>query len=150
MKKLTQIFLCFILFTSYANALEFQLFHPCEKKIQIKSEILLNESENALNITLQQLKAHKIPHVTMAGGIKSIFELSEDKNLQIIDGKNFIAYGWCYSVNGQFPEIMPDQYMVVNTDVITWFLGSSHYRDGQWVTYCQPVHESENNFYCKE
>lgn len=138
------------LISGTSHALEFKLNHPCDQKLTINREIILNETESALNITLAQLKSHKISYQLIEGGIKSIFEFAENKNLEIIDPKNFIAYGWCYTVNGQFPEQMPDQYHLVNSDSLNWFLGSSQYSDGQWVSYCQPVHIQESSNYCKE
>ncbi len=140
----------FAVFNTKSQALEFKLFHPCESKLNITSEILLNESESALNITIANLKNHKINHQLLEGGIKSIYTLNSEKNLEIIDAKNFISYGWCYSVNGQLPESMPDQYHLVNNDSISWFLGSSEYSEGQWISYCRPVHLEENSKYCKE
>lgn len=144
------LFFTFIIFHTDSHALEFKLFHPCDSKLNITSEILLNDSESALNITIANLKTHKIHHQLLEGGIKSIYTLNDEKSLEIIDAKNFISYGWCYSVNGQIPESMPDQHHLVNNDSISWFLGSSHYSEGQWISYCRPVHLEENSNYCKE
>lgn len=139
--------ICITLINVSTLAMNYQIDHPCLEKKSLKGELILNEPTNALILTQSIAKANNSELEVLEGGIKGIFGEPKDKSLEIISDKSFTAYGWCYLVNGEFPTVMPKDYTLTNSDQINWFLGSSTYKDGQWIDYCIPVTKS-NTFIC--
>ncbi len=61
--------------------------------------------------------------------------------LEVLSDSQMRAYGWCFSINGEVPEIFADEISLVSAeDKIVWFFAFAHYLDGQWVAQCVPAH----------
>lgn len=71
-------------------------------------------------------------------GILSINGLG-NKTVVISDTK-LMAFGWCFSVNGNAPDLMPNNVFLNSPkDKILWFYAYSLYDSGTWVNQCVPV-----------
>lgn len=68
---------------------------------------------------------------------------------EIISDEEMYVYGWCYDVNGKFPEELMSTFKVSNSDTITWSYGFSHYLKGKWLTYCTPAYTRQWSKICK-
>jgi hypothetical protein len=50
------------------------------------------------------------------------------------------AYGWCFRLNGEVPELMANEVTDLReNDVIEWYYAYAHYRGGQWIAQCRPL-----------
>ena len=71
-----------------------------------------------------------------ASGIASIAGLGS--KLVVISDQEFKAYGWCFSLNGAAPDVMPDQAPVLNQDAhIVWYYAFARMKNGEWVSQCE-------------
>lgn len=69
--------------------------------------------------------------------VVSINQLEND--IELVSNTEIKAWGWCFSVNGQVPDVMGDQvHLKANSDVLRWFYGYAHYLNGEWVAQCVP------------
>lgn len=139
------------LITNKSQAITFEIQNPCEK-IPFASGNLQLQTSNALEITKLILHQYKIKNETSDNGILSIENfVSGDKKLEIISESKMRAYGWCFSINGSIPDLMPDQILLKSNEELKWFLAYSTYDNGQWIDYCKEVianHESQK-FICQ-
>ena len=72
------------------------------------------------------------------GGLVSINELGNDT--EVLSDTRMKAFGWCYSINGKTPGVMPDRIHLANqTDHLTWFYAYALYESGNWVAQCVPA-----------
>ena len=86
-------------------------------------------------VSIQAFDQEKVSYQGGTYGIVKLFELGND--VVVISDTEMKAYGWCFSVNGVIPETMADQTIISGQDdVITWFYGYAHYKDGQWIAQC--------------
>lgn len=147
MKKIA--FLSLFLFSiNQSFALNYEINHPCKEKLSAKGQILINDVVDALTLTQSIAKNHNIKIEVVENGIKGFYDLPGTKNFEILNEVTFRAYGWCYAINTQFPEVMPKNYLLQDSDQINWFLGSSTYQNGEWLDYCTPVTKT-NSFVCE-
>ena len=139
MKKTLIIFTAFI--SVNCNSVELIIDHPCQNApiLTSTSEISSNE-ETIFSLTKELIQDNKIKADLGDNGIRSILDyVGENKSLQKINTHIFRAYGWCYTINGEIPDVMPDQIKIKNKDSIKWFLSYSTYDNDRWVDYCVPV-----------
>ena len=58
------------------------------------------------------------------------------------------AYGWCYEVDGIQPEVMPSGYLLKGSEKLVWFFAFSHYREGKFVSQCEPAYAVKSEKFC--
>lgn len=76
-----------------------------------------------------------IPYQGSAQGISQIFGIGSE--LEVISDTEMKAYGWCFSVDGVTPELMPDKVLIENSNsVIEWYYAYAHFQHGTWVGQC--------------
>lgn len=75
------------------------------------------------------------------GNESGVIRLAGLKNeIEVISDREMKAYGWCYSVNGNAPDVMPDAFLIESEkDAILWFYAYTLYLDGVWLNQCTPV-----------
>ncbi len=131
-------FILFLLSNTVAG--NFIIHHPCEKSPILNSNYSF-ESNNVLDLTKKLISKNSIPSELADNGVKSILNyVTGDDALEIISDTKMRAYGWCYSVNGISPDVMPDEFSIEQNDQVDWFLSYSTYDSGVWIDYCKPVH----------
>lgn len=86
--------------------------------------------------TVQVLDGAGAEYQGDASGIASIAGLGS--KLEVISDQEFKAYGWCFSLNGVAPDVMPDQAQVLNQDAhIVWYYAFARMKNGEWVSQCE-------------
>jgi hypothetical protein len=121
---------------------------PCGPELAASSERVATGDVGSLTVSV--LNDHDIPFVGSESGINSIFGTpTGDAAIEVIDDRSMRAYGWCYSVDGVVPDVMPDAYELTGTEAsIAWFFAYSSYEDGAWRRYCVPTHVERPAFVC--
>ncbi len=72
------------------------------------------------------------------GGVGSINQMSNQ--IEVISDTEMKAYGWCYQVDQQAPDVMPDAYPLQgNESVIDWFFVYAHMKNNKWLSMCTPA-----------
>lgn len=108
-----------------------------------KNGILLYQNEVTLELpthvgeaTVQAFNRDHVPYEGTVHGIKQIYDLKQD--IEIISDTEMKAYGWCFSIDGETPDTMPDQTAITNQNShIRWYYAYARYKDGDWVgTMC--------------
>ena len=144
----------------FANA---SLFHiPSQEIIRVLQELRMALVPDGIlfssnprgssvgSVTLEALTNLGVPFQGSEHGIHSIRNtVTGDDALEVISDREMRAYGWCYRLNGVEPDLFPDQVFVQSdADVIDWFFGFAHYKDGNWVTYCTPTQTIRPTYIC--
>lgn len=98
---------------------------------------------SAGEITVDLLKKNGIPFVGNTGGIRSILNTPYgDKATVIVNDRVMRVYGWCFSVDGVIPDVMPDKYYFVSQEAtMKWFFAYSLYDSGEWKEFCTPAYK---------
>ena len=134
--------------TSWAMTVSFT--KPCLSDISTSFYHPEKENLSVGQITLKALEELKIPYIGSEDGINSIFKSPVGLDaIEIISDREMYAYGWCYSVNGVEPEILPGRYGVRPGDEIVWWYGYAHYKDGRWISQCELSSFREDSDFCK-
>ncbi len=142
MKKFEWIVVVFLLLaTKQSVASQVVIDHPClDQPILEASDNLITSDETIFSLTKKLILGHKIESQLAQNGVISILNyLGPDQSLEIISETKLRAYGWCYSINGEIPDLMPDEIKIKTNDSIKWFLSFSTYDSGKWVDYCVPT-----------
>jgi hypothetical protein len=111
-----------------------------ELLLQKKSEV---QGGSVGTLSDQVLKAALSTHVLTEyqgseGGVSSINHLNGA--LEVLSDIEMNAYGWCYKVDGQAPDVMADQYLFTGHEsVVEWDYVYSHLIRDQWTSMCTPA-----------
>lgn len=124
---------------------------PCSEELWVNESLNTPNGTSVGDVTISALDSKNIPYTGDAGGISSIRgTVIGDKSLEVITDQEMKAYGWCYQLNGIDPDLMPDQVFIQSSnDVIRWYFGYAHYRDGKWISFCSPTSKERPNFICQ-
>lgn len=134
MKKLI---LCLLVCFS-ANAVELKFIGPCSDEFIMKTEVT-EEFANIGELTVATLSKWSIPFKGDASGLASAFEYGN--YMENVSATEIRAHGWCYSVDGEAPEVYPNEVVITpETKSIVWHYGFALFKDGQWITQCTPSH----------
>ena len=133
-------------FYSTSNATVFRVngFAPIlEKEIEIQAGQTVSE------VTLRELKIAKDQKAIVDFKADSLFlrviETSTDGKLDqkwtTQSESEVRAFGWCFAINDQVPDTLPDEYALTGTEKsITWFYSYASRIYGRWTTQCVPVY----------
>lgn len=110
------------------------------------------EYSNVGELTIETLKKFGIPFKGTYEGLNSAFETPVGKEaIEVISPDEMRAYGWCYSVDGEAPEVYPHEAFIgPETKSVVWHFGYARYFQGQWVTQCTPAYSVKPAFLCKD
>lgn len=140
MKYSLAFFLFLYLASGNAFALSFEVIGACSEQplLQAQGEFADRSVGQA---TIEILERNSIPFQGSEEGIHSIFNTPVGSAaIEIINNREMRAYGWCFAVDGIRPELMPDQVRLMGSEHLRWFYAFSHYKNGEWVSYCEPAH----------
>lgn len=140
MKYTLTFFIFLYLASGNAFALNFEIIGACSQ-----APLLQGQGEYADRsvgrATIEILERNSIPFQGSEEGINSIFNTPVGSAaIEIINAREMRAYGWCYELDGIRPELMPDQVRLTGVELLRWFYAFSHYKNGDWVSYCEPAH----------
>lgn len=134
----------------FAADITVQVLSPCDGTVA-HEKMQSIQHDNLGQATIYFLDQMQLSYSGNEYSITSILDTPTGMDAyEVISDTEMRAYGWCYSVNGESPELMPSQYMLEeNTDyVISWHYGFALYKDGQWITQCTPSWSVMPNFVC--
>ena len=144
--KISTLFLfCFSI-----SALNFSIVGPCSEKPVFNSQ--LNASNISIgNLTIKTLDTNKIQYIASDYGVSQILDspIGID-SMEIISDTKMRAHGWCYSVDGEIPELLMNEVQLDGSEKeVTWFMGYSTYigdintGEHEWVGQCEPSYKLE-------
>lgn len=135
--------------TALFIALQFEVVGPCSPK-PLFSKIVRTDAVSVGEATVKTFLQHNVPFQGNERGMNSIYETpTDDRTLEIISDREMRSYGWCYEVDGKGPEDFADEvYLTQKTRSIKWFYGFAHYKDGQWISQCEPAHKIKPRAIC--
>jgi hypothetical protein len=137
----------FVSFPSFA--LTYEIVGPCSEKPVYEGGVPAS-GMSAGKATLQILEKNRAPYRGTEAGIHSILNTPEgDEAIEVISDREMRAYGWCYEVDGTQPNVMPDQFRLKGSEHLKWFYAFSHYKNGQWLTYCEPAYTVKPKGLCR-
>jgi hypothetical protein len=151
MKKMNYYFL-FLLFISVKTyAVDVKIIKPCSEELAINSYYQIDESKTLGDVTVSLLESLKVPYQGTTAGINSILNTPIGlEAYDVISDSEMLAYGWCFSINGIAPELMPDQIDVYENDEIVWWYGYAQYKNGVWITQCTPSYFRLSSKFCQD
>ena len=137
-------------FVPCAHAAQVRVQNPCAENTWLNVTLSTVIGSSVGSVTLEALTNLGVPFQGSEHGIHSIRNtVTGDDALEVISDREMRAYGWCYRLNGVEPDLFPDQVFVQSdADVIDWFFGFAHYKDGNWVTYCTPTQTIRPTYIC--
>lgn len=107
-----------------------------QKKITKKYPNVGELTHTVLNDALKRMAINE--YVGSSGGVSSINQMGNQ--IEVISDREMNAFGWCYHVDAQAPDLMPDQYLLRGTEkTITWFYAYAHLKNDQWLSMCSPA-----------
>lgn len=135
---------------SWAQSLTIQ--GPCSAQPLHRYEVSEWNEQHVGAFTLQALHALNLNYEGNERGINSIDGSATGMDaLEILSESEMRAYGWCYRVNGLAPEQFPDEIMLTAiTDQVEWFFAFAHYKEGVWISQCEPAYLLKPNRFCAE
>lgn len=132
-------------------AVTIEVVGPCSSAPILQSKIeTVDLSLSIGKITVDYLTKSKIPFIGSEVGIASIDNSAiGDEAIEIVSDTEMRAYGWCYTINGERPELMPNElYLTNKTDTITWFYAYATYNTNGWTDYCTPANTLKSSKFC--
>lgn len=118
--------------TSRALTLEIQ-----QKKQDVLRFTLPDPAPNSIvgDVTVEEFRQLEIPFAGDASGILSIYGMGSD--LEVLNDRVLKAWGWCFAIDGQVGDKMPDQVQVpLGAKTLKWFYAYALYDSGTWTGYC--------------
>lgn len=101
-------------------------------------------------VTVAFLEARNLPYLGAEEGLNSILGTPVgDAAIEVVGDDEMRAYGWCYEVDGRQPDVMPHEVKLQGSERVRWFYAFSHYKGGEWITYCTPAHTVRPKNLCK-
>lgn len=132
-------------------AINFDVIGPCSKKPAYSGSFKTDISENVGKISMDIFEANNIPFIGNENGMHTIMGTKVgDEVIEIISETTMRVYGWCFSINGFIPDVLPSQtYVAKQNDYLSWFYAFSTYNRGVWTDYCAPANEIMPAQFCK-
>lgn len=135
-----------------AHAVSWEVIGPCSETPVYSGAMNLNSPPASVgDFSVQVFDANKIPYIGSEMGFNSIVNTPTDRNsIEIVSKTELRAYGWCYSVNGEFPEQMPHEAFFPNNEAkLIWFYAYSTIKNNQWQDdYCTPAYNIKAEQFC--
>lgn len=136
--------------SSTSFAITFAVVGPCSSSPQHKGSFKTDLSESVGKISIDIFDFNDIPYVGTENGMNSILNTPTDlDSMEVISETKMRAYGWCYSVNGEIPNVLPSAFFFKKqSDHLVWFYAFSTYDSGTWLDYCVPSYTVKAPQFC--
>lgn len=145
------VLLIFFIMSFLAHAGTVSFTKPCSNEIIHRYSKVSSERMSVAEFTLAALKFLNISHQGSLEGISSIYKTPTGlEAMDVINDHELRAYGWCYSINGYSPEVLPGEMAVENDDKVLWWYGYAQYLNGEWITQCTPSYSQRDSNFCKK
>lgn len=139
------------MFSVQSFALTWKVVGPCSKTPLYEGIFEADLNKSVGQISQELFDANKVPYVGMAGGFNSINNSPTGfEAIELVSENELRFYGWCYSVNGEVPSVMPSQIKPASqNDVLVWYYGYSTNKNRQWSSdYCAPGYQVKAEQFC--
>ena len=148
----TILLLISIFFSSPAFALTYEVIGACSEKPEFQGAYQLPKINQNVGLTSMEIfDRDKIPYIGAERGMNSILNTpTGEDSIEIISREEMYAYGWCFEVDGKQPEKMPDEVFLQGTEHLKWFYASSHYKRGEWLSFCDPAYFRKPKMVCEK
>lgn len=130
--------------SSYSFAIDIILNDPCKDEVKELISVQVLEPIQLKKLLYDLFDTYQVPYTGVENGINSLFGTPYGNSAFFMDDySNIRSYGWCYAINGVQPSVTIDNYAVDpnQVKVIEWTFGRAKMVNGEWITYCQPVHQ---------
>jgi hypothetical protein len=89
-------------------------------------------------LTIKMLDDYQVPYQGTEQGFNSILNSPTGLDaMVIISDSEMKTYGWCFEINGEIPEVYPNEVFINSiSDNVLWFWGFAHYKNGEWIVQC--------------
>jgi hypothetical protein len=147
-----RIIFLIVIFLNNANAgVSFVINDICTDQDLINTEVELKESTLG-KLTIELLNQFKVEYVGGDYGISSIKNSPKsDEALIVLSDYEMLAFGWCFKVDGEILEEMPDKVFIdTKTNSIQWYYGFAHYQKGEWISQCSMDRLLVKKIFCKK
>lgn len=132
-------FAFFFIFNTFAASISF--IGACDEEPVFNHEISNASGYSVGELTIETLDLFSVSYIGNVWGMNSIFDTPIGNDaLEVISDTEMLAYGWCYSVNGFESSLFPGEFVVEDGDEILWWFGYAHYKDGEWISQCEPAY----------
>lgn len=147
MSQMILFFALAVMMPVQATVLEF--IGPCSEK-PLFAEQVTGVYSNAGTLTVKTLEEKSIPFLGAEEGINSIFSTPVGLDaMEVISDNEMRAYGWCYNVDGEYPDVFANQVVVSSETLkVQWIFGYAYYLNGEWISQCEPSYKIKPQFLC--
>ena len=149
MKTFLSISIMLCSFSSHAAYID--VIGPCSKK-PLHSGVFITDTDDSVGkISVDFFESKKIQYVGSNEGMAQIANSPMGLDgMEVLSDTKMRAYGWCFSVNGVVPDVLPSKsYLGSQNDYISWFYAYSTYDQGVWLDYCVPSYQLKAEQFCK-
>ncbi len=135
-----------------ASAATLKIEDPCGGKPWLNVVVPHDEGLSAGAVTVSELEKNKIIFEGSEYGIVSIKNtVTSTEAMEILGPNEMRAYGWCYSFNGVEPNVYASDIQVdTPNDAIVWYFGFAHYKNGEWISMCEPTRLNKPAYICSK
>lgn len=141
----------FISFNVFSNQAEIEFIGICDEQPILKTVKSFEEGDNLGELSIKVLDLYEVDYQGNERGINTAFQTPfGDESLVVLSDTEMKAYGWCFSINGQVPEVYADQIILENGDKISWYYAFAHYKNGEWIAQCSPSWKNPLKRWCSK
>ncbi len=139
-----------VMLNSFAFAGSYEVVGPCSPKPVFQGSFSLSEAQSAGKTSVEIFEREKIPYIGSELGFNSILNTPTDKEaIEWLGPNELRAYGWCYEVDGFQPAVMPSDFLLKGAEKLLWFFAFSHYKNGKFISQCEPSHTVKSKKFCQ-
>jgi hypothetical protein len=135
-----------------AATLSLQFLGPCSSKPLLETKARFNTGDQVGKLTIDTLENFEVPYQGTEQGLNAAFGTPTGLDaMEVISDSEMRSYGWCFNVDGKVTETYPSEtYLAEGTKNVTWFFAYAHYKNGEWISQCEPAHKIKPAFICQE
>lgn len=140
-----------LLLSQNAHAISYEVIGACNETPVHKGTYNIQDlSISAGKASVSIFEKKNIEYIGNESGFNSILNTPTGlDSIEVISDTKMRAYGWCYSVNGQQPDVLAGDYLFSsNDDKLVWFYAYSTYEKGEWLDYCVPSFTVKASQFC--
>ena len=132
--------------------LSFQILGPCSLTPLLETRTHFSEGDSVGKVSIDVLEAFEVPYQGSEQGLNSIFKTPTGLDaMEVLSDTEMRSYGWCFEVDGKITETYPSEtFLTARSNQVTWFFGYAHYKNGEWISQCEPAYKIKPQFICQE
>lgn len=148
----TILALLFVIAPFSANAITWKVIGACSETPLYQGTATADLNKSVGDNTISIFEANKVNYTGVAEGISSVNDSPVGLDaVEVVSDTLMRAYGWCYSVNGKVPLVMPHKVSFTSqNDELVWFYAYSTNDKNQWIDMCVPGTNIKPDQFCKK